>query len=488
MQIKKDLNQLLGILPPSLEAKIQRHSKKQALVEIVLDLGRRPEARFPTHAEYLSPKVVTWQDLDYSIKSLSQFTDDNRAGIEKTLHRISCIRNREGLIIGLTCRVGRAIYGTINIIRDLLESKKSILVLGCPGVGKTTMIREIARVIANEMDKRVVIIDTSNEIAGDSDVPHVGIGRARRMQVSHSNLQHNVMIEAVENHMPEVIIIDEIGTELEALAAQTIAERGVQLIGTAHGTFLGSLIKNPTLSDLVGGIQCVTLSDEEARRRSTQKTILERKSLPAFQIAIELNTRSSWTIHEQVENSIDFLLQGLQPKLQVRNIENLYLTKILLSKYIANDTYSITQEIANKNWRNKIVKISDSSDQIFSRDLVKETNIFGRIKFKSRYFLNLKNDKNNFNQKKSRPSYYVYLYSVSTYNFLNLSKLLKVNLVITEQLEKTDYIIGLESHLKYNQKILEFALNHKINILYLKQNNISEMNQTLLNQKVFQIE
>jgi stage III sporulation protein SpoIIIAA len=488
MQIKKDLDQLLGILPPSFEAKIQKHSKKQALVEIILDLGRRPEARFPTHAEYLSPKLVTWQDLDYSIKSLSQFADDNRAGIEKTLHRISCIRNREGLIIGLTCRVGRAIYGTINIIRDLLESKKSILILGCPGVGKTTMIREIARVIANEMEKRVVIIDTSNEIAGDSDIPHVGIGRARRMQVSHSNLQHNVMIEAVENHMPEVIIIDEIGTELEALAAQTIAERGVQLIGTAHGTFLGSLIKNPTLSDLVGGIECVTLSDEEARRRSSQKTILERKNLPAFQIAIELNTRNSWTIHEQVENSIDFLLQGLQPKLQVRNIENLSLTKILLSKYIPNDSPSIIQETANKNWRNKLVKISNSDNMILQESLIKKTNIFGRIKFKSRDFLNLKIDKDNFKQKKSRSFYYVYLYSVSTYNFLNLSKLLKVSLVITEQLEKTDYIIGLKSHLKNNKKILKFALNHKIDILYLTQNNITEMNQTLLDQKNFHIE
>jgi stage III sporulation protein SpoIIIAA len=488
MQIKKDLDQLLGILPPALETKIQRHSKKQALVEIVLDLGRRPEARFPTHAEYLSPKLVTWQDLDYSIKSLSKFTDDNRAGIEKTLHRISCIRNREGLIIGLTCRVGRAIYGTINIIRDLLESKKSILILGCPGVGKTTMIREIARVIANEMEKRVVIIDTSNEIAGDSDIPHVGIGRARRMQVSHSNLQHNVMIEAVENHMPEVIIIDEIGTELEALAAQTIAERGVQLIGTAHGTFLGSLIKNPTLSDLVGGIQCVTLSDEEARRRSSQKTILERKSLPAFQIAIELNTRNSWTIHEQVENSIDFLLQGLQPKLQVRNIDNLSLTKILLSKYIPNDPSTLTSEIANKNWRSKIVKISSSTNQIFDESLIKKTNMSERINFKSRYFLNLKNDKNSFKHDKLRSSYYVYLYSVSTYNFLNLSKFLKVNLLITEQLEKTDYIIGLKSHLKNNQNILKFALNNRINILYLKQNNINEMNKTLLSQKEFHID
>ena len=265
MRIKEDLERLIDILPKSIQKTIHTHTQKDTLVEIVMDLGRRPEARFPSHPEYLSPKPITWQDLDYSVKRLSKFTDDNRAGIERTLHRISCIRNRQGLIIGLTCRVGRAMYGTINIIRDLLESKQSILILGRPGVGKTTMVREIARVLANEMEKRVVIIDTSNEIAGDSDVPHIGIGRARRMQVSRTDLQHKIMIEAVENHMPEVIIIDEIGTELEAIAAQTIAERGVQLIGTAHGNYLGSLIKNPTLSDLVGGIQYVTLSDEEAR-------------------------------------------------------------------------------------------------------------------------------------------------------------------------------------------------------------------------------
>jgi len=480
MQIKKDLDQLIGILPPSIQTKIQKHSKKQALVEIILDLGRRPEARFPTHAEYLSPKLVTWQDLDYSVKCLSQFTNDNRAGIERTLHRISCIRNREGLIIGLTCRVGRAIYGTINIIRDLLKSKKSILILGRPGVGKTTMIREIARVIANEMDKRVVIIDTSNEIAGDSDVPHVGIGRARRMQVSHSNLQHNVMIEAVENHMPEVIIIDEIGTELEALAAQTIAERGVQLIGTAHGSFLGSLIKNPTLSDLVGGIQCVTLSDEEARRRGSQKTILERKGLPAFQVAIELNARNSWTIHEQVENSIDFLLQGLQPKLQVRNVENLYLTKILLTKSITNNFSGLTQEIANKNWRRNTVKLSSSDNKVLKPILMKRTNIFERVK--SGCILKPKPKKNSI------PLYYIYLYSISSYNFLNISKLLKVNLMITDDLEMADYIIGLKSHLKNNRKILEFTSIHDLNILYLKQNNINEMNQILLNSKTFQIQ
>lgn len=473
MENKEDLDQLIVILPPSIQTIIQNHSKKHSLVEIIMDLGRRPEARFPTHAEYLSSKLVTWQDLDFSVKRLSQFTNDNRAGIDRTLHRISCIRNRQGLIIGLTCRVGRAIYGTINVIRDLLESKKSILVLGRPGVGKTTLIREIARITANEMDKRVVIIDTSNEIAGDSDVPHLGIGRARRMQVSHTNLQHNIMIEAVENHMPEVIIIDEIGTELEALAAQTIAERGVQLIGTAHGTFLGSLIKNPTLSDLIGGIQCVTLSDEEARRRGSQKTILERKALPAFQVAIELNTRNSWTIHEHVENSIDFLLQGIQPKLQVRNIENSDLTTILLTKSINNDFSGLSQETLNKNWRRKTVKEPTFSNNFLEPIPVKKTFILDPIIRK---------------QIVPSSSLFIHIYSVSSFNLLKLSKLLKLNLIITDKLEIADYIIGLKSHLENNRKILEIAFHNNISILYLKQNNIKEMNQLLLNLKIFEIE
>lgn len=459
MQIQEDLDQLINILPPSIQSIIQVHPQKHVLVEIIMDLGRRPEARFPTYVDYLSPKLVTWQDLDYSVKRLSHFTDDNRAGIERTLHRISCIRNRQGLVIGLTCRVGRAIYGTINIIRDLLESKKSILVLGQPGVGKTTMIREIARVSANEMAKRVVIIDTSNEIAGDSDIPHVGIGRARRMHVSHTNLQHNVMIEAVENHMPEVIIIDEIGTELEALAAQTIAERGVQLIGTAHGTFLGSLIKNPTLSDLVGGIHCVTLSDEEARRRGSQKTILERKGLPVFQIAIELNGRNLLTIHEQVENSIDFLLQGLQPKLQVRVMEHKSLKQILLTKVAPTNRLALIKEIETKKLAYRTWALSRSPNQI--RITVAEKLEMKKIQ-------------------RTDPIY-IYFYSVLPFDFINLAKkIFKLNLIATNKLENADYIFALKSHLKNNRQILEFAFNNNLNILYLNNNNKVEIYRVLI--------
>ena len=309
MNIDDDLEKLLNNLPFFIYQNLYISSNKEKLIEIVLDLGRRPEARFTTGPEYLSSKIISWQDIDYITKRISKFSGENRAGIERTLHRISCIRNRQFVINGLTCRVGRAIFGTISIIRDLLECGKSILILGKPGVGKTTIIREIARVLSDEMEKRVIVIDTSNEIAGDSDIPHSGIGRSRRMQVPKTELQYKIMLEAVENHMPQVIVIDEIGTKLEALATRTIAEKGVQLVGTTHGNCLENLIKNPSLSDLIGGIQYVAISDEEAKRRGTQKSILERKSYSAFQLAIEVNNSDSWTIHESVENSVDLILR-----------------------------------------------------------------------------------------------------------------------------------------------------------------------------------
>ncbi|MEO0535037.1 MAG: R3H domain-containing nucleic acid-binding protein [Cyanobacteria bacterium P01_A01_bin.123] len=319
-QITDDLEHLIAILPADLQQRVNAHPQRQTLIEIVLDLGRQPEARFPTGAEYLSEIVVSQADLHHCIDRVGNFSSDNRAGIEQTLHRISAMRNRAGDIIGLTCRVGRAVFGTIGLIHDLIETGQSILLLGRPGVGKTTALREIARVLADDLQKRVVIIDTSNEIAGDGDIPHPAIGRARRMQVAQPELQHKVMIEAVENHMPEVIVIDEIGTELEALAARTIAERGVQLVGTAHGNRIENLIKNPTLSDLVGGIQSVTLGDDEARRRGSQKSVLERKAPPTFDIAIEMLERQRWVVHESVSDTVDSLLRGRQPTPQIRTM------------------------------------------------------------------------------------------------------------------------------------------------------------------------
>ena len=337
MNINDDLEKLIENLPFFLQEQIHQHNNKEQLIEIVLDLGRRPEARFTTGPQYLSQKIISWQDLDYTTKRITKFSNENRAGIERTLHRISCIRNRQFLINGLTCRVGRAVFGIISVIRDLLESEKSILILGKPGVGKTTIIREIARVLADDLQKRVIIIDTANEIAGDSDIPHSGIGRARRMQVAKTEFQHQVMIEAVENHMPEVIVVDEIGTELEVLAARTIAEKGVQLVGTTHGNCLENLIKNPPLVDLIGGIQYVTLSDDEAKRRGTQKSILERKAYPAFEIIIEINDQNSWTIHEDVKKSVDLFLSD---NFTLGQLRQFYLTEKIKIKSQQRQTYS----------------------------------------------------------------------------------------------------------------------------------------------------
>ena len=346
-KVTDNLGQLLDVLPPRLRACLEREPSLDDLLEMVMDLGRAAEARFPGRVVELCPasdvnrevmageaaaipgvadetdcdsatNEVTADDIDFVTTRIGAFGEDNRAGIERTLHRISAIRNRAGRIVGLTCRIGRSVYGTVDIIRDIVEQGKSILMLGRPGVGKTTKLREVARILSDEFKKRVVIVDTSNEIAGDGDIPHPAIGRSRRMQVKRPEQQHAVMIEAVENHMPQVIVIDEIGTEQEAFAARTIAERGVQLVGTAHGNSLENLLLNPTLSDLVGGIQSVTLGDEEARKRGTQKTVLERKAPPTFDVIIEIIEVDKLAIHHDVAKVVDKLLRGQQPRPEIR--------------------------------------------------------------------------------------------------------------------------------------------------------------------------
>jgi stage III sporulation protein SpoIIIAA len=319
--VTDDLDLLLAALPPRLRERLEIEEMRKGLLEVVLDLGRLPEARYPSREVVLSHDEVTDDDLMHVAEHIGDFGADNRAGIERTLHRISCMRNRQGKIVGLTCRVGRAVYGTIRVIEDLVMGGNSILFLGRPGVGKTTMLREVARVLADDANKRVVIVDTSNEIGGDGDIPHPAIGGARRMQVVRPELQHAVMIEAVENHMPEVIVIDEIGTELEASAARTIAERGVQLVGTAHGNELENLMQNPTLSDLVGGIQSVTLGDDEARRRGTQKSILERKAPPTFEVIVEIQDWHRVAIHKDVSSTVDARLRGWAAPPEVRELK-----------------------------------------------------------------------------------------------------------------------------------------------------------------------
>ena len=318
LKITDDLEALLQVLPVDIRRAVEKANDSENLLEVIMDLGRVPTARYVDREIVLRETELTRDEIDYVDERTGEFDADNRAGIERTLHRISAIRNRRKHIVGLTLRVGRAVYGTVDIIQDIVETGKSVLILGRPGVGKTTLLREAARILAET--KRVVIVDTSNEIGGDGDVPHPAVGKARRMQVREPTLQHEVMIEAVENHNPEVIVIDEIGRELEAAAARTIAERGVQLIGTAHGQTLDNLLLNPTLSDLVGGIEAVTLSDEEARRRGTQKTVLERRAPPTFDVLVEIQTRDRFAVHPDIMNSVDALLRGfpIAPEIRTR--------------------------------------------------------------------------------------------------------------------------------------------------------------------------
>lgn len=472
MLIADDLEKLLSILPDFIQKPLALHPYKKFLIEVVMDLGRRPEARFPNGPHYLSINNISWYDLDYCIKKIPQFSGDNRSGIECTLHRISSIKNRKGNIVGLTFRVGRAIFGTISVMKDLLYMQKSILILGKPGVGKTTAIREITRILADEMQKRVVIIDTSNEIAGDGDIPHPAIGRARRMQVSRPELQHQVMIEAVENHMPEVIIIDEIGTELEALAARTIAERGVQLVGTAHGNSLDNLIKNPVLSDLVGGIQYVTLGDEEAKRRGSQKSVIERKALPAFEVAIEIHDRNSWVIHDKVHDAVDKILHGSLLSIQCRKLDN-YGSILIYPKDFSSSDFmlynsSFSYDMSQSDNYDRFYGFNKNNDQDNLSNYLNinpySRNIFSNSKVLSESFTKMKT---------------LYIYGINIQYVESSIKYLNLPLFLTRDIFKADYILGLKSNVKYSSKIRQVAKLKKIIIYTINSNNTSSINKAL---------
>lgn len=487
-QVTDNLDQLLAILPTEIKQNIETYGQLDMLVEVVLDLGRPPEARYFEQTRYLSETPITQTELDLCVQRVGEFSGDNRAGIERTLHRISAIRNRKGVIIGLTCRVGRAIFGTIEMIRDLVEMGKSILLLGRPGMGKTTALREIARVLADETHKRVVIIDTSNEIAGDGDVPHPAIGRARRMQVAKPELQHQVMIEAVENHMPEVIVIDEIGTELEALAARTIAERGVQLVGTAHGNQLANLIKNPTLSDLVGGIQSVTLGDDEARRRGTQKSILERKAPPTFDIAIEMLERYRWIVHQDVSATIDGLLRGREPAYQIRavNEEN----QVTISEEQPRQP-EMVRDPGARGWR-----VSGRMEPLpIDRSLVRNgadlsTSNYGSSGTSSEASIS----RSERSEERPVPRaviaagaladkdtdvVYVYLYAVSRQQSEQVIDMLRLPVILTKDLDSADMVLALRSQVRSHSKLRHLAETHSLPIHMIKSSTIPQITRAL---------
>ncbi|MEN9222772.1 MAG: R3H domain-containing nucleic acid-binding protein [Thermostichus sp. BF3_bins_97] len=492
-----DLSKLLDILPAPIREQLEHHPQLDRLVEVVLDLGRRPEARFPGSADYLSEAVITRADLDQVISRVGEFSGDNRAGIASTLHRISAIRNRQGTIIGLTCRVGRCIIGVISMIRDLVEQGRSMLLLGRPGVGKTTALREIARVLADDLHKRVVIIDTSNEIAGDGDVPHPGIGRARRMQVATPELQHKVMIEAVENHMPEVVVIDEIGTELEALASRTIAERGVQLVATAHGNRIDNLMKNPTLSDLVGGIQSVTLGDDEARRRGSQKSVLERKAPPTFDIAVEMLERARWVVHEDVAATVDRLLRNREPLIQTRSLDEQ--GQVVIERPVMSGPQwppaSSTTARERGGWRRSgrmealpLEPIEGRLRQRGESGLLLDggsrpaTQVMaGSGSEAEEEDLELEGSLLESAERLRDPDgpLMIYPYGVSRFHLEQVIQTLKLRADVTKDLDGADIVLALRSHVRNRSKIQQLAHSRQIPIHTVKANTLIALTRAL---------
>jgi stage III sporulation protein SpoIIIAA len=459
-RITDNLDVLLNVLPLQLAHQLNAINRSDDLLEVILDLGRVPTARYIDREETLSQVEVTHTDIDYVVERISAFDTDNRAGMERTLHRIAAIRNRHGDIVGLTCRVGRAVYGTTDIIQDLIESGKSLLLLGRPGIGKTTMLREAARLLAEK--KRVVIVDTSNEIGGDGDVPHPAVGRARRMQVSTPSLQHEVMIEAVENHNPEVIVIDEIGRELEAAAARTIAERGVQLIGTAHGNTLENLLLNPTLSDLVGGIESVTLSDEEARRRGTQKTVLERRSPPTFDMLIEIQTRDRLAVHLDVGISVDALLRGYPtpPELRYRDESG--------EIHIEHSTPPTKRGLGAQGFGRQPIEFGKdrSLPAVESRARQQEQPNA------------LDNEVTNQELSTLEPVR-IYPYGVARNRLIQATKYLGVPAVVVNELEEAQVLVTLRSYYRSRQHPVIDAENRGMPIYVLRANTVNQMQHFL---------
>ncbi|MGN0017504.1 MAG: R3H domain-containing nucleic acid-binding protein [Candidatus Gastranaerophilaceae bacterium] len=464
IQLQNDLDRLIEVLPPKVTSLIS-HDSLADVIELVFDIGRLPEIRHANgKIESLNCKPIEYADIDYVTDRIQEFTSDNRSGIEGTLHRISAIKNRQGRVVGLTCRIGRVVTGTIACIKDFVMQGKSILFLGRPGVGKTTKLREISRLVADELGKRVVIVDTSNEIAGDGDTPHPAIGKARRMQVRQPEYQKDIMIEAVENHTPEVIVVDEIGTEAEAQAARTIAERGVMLIATAHGQSLENLIKNPALSDLVGGIQSVTLGDDEAKRRASQKTVLEREKQPTFDIVIEILDRNTLAVYKNASEAVDYILRGWPIRPEIRKVDKTYdnkpaeikeeehLVQIEPHKETAKETQNIIDRI---NEVDKKLVQQDPSDRLkfsFNRkDYVKEAKSFKKI----------------------------YLYAVSRSIVEKIIEKLDLNAEITKNIDDADLVIAHKNFAKGGAKILSTANNYRLQIFYVKTNSMAQIQKVV---------
>lgn len=492
-QSHEDLRTLLSVLPDSIRKAVEEAGRADELLEIVMDLGRLPTARYVDGERILRDTEVTHEEIEQVVDGIGDFDDDNRAGIARTLHRISGIRNRHRQVVGLTCRVGRAVYGTIDIVEDIVIQGHSILILGRPGVGKTTMLREMARILAET--KRVIIVDTSNEIGGDGDIPHPAVGRARRMQVPSPAHQHETMIEAVENHNPEVIVIDEIGREREAEAARTINERGVQLIGTAHGNTLENLLLNPTLSDLVGGIESVTLSDEEARRRGTQKTVLERRAPPTFDVLIEMQDRQRLLVHNDVTTSVDAMLRGEPVHVELRYTNdggeiNKERQALVVTSAAVTGRRGTTPGIRQGRGGRELRTIGEGAplpqegNRTSYISPARAQNVMGvepvanrPLPASSPAFDNGASNAGNGNgSRKIR----VYAYGVARNRLYQAAKHLGVKLQIAETFEEADVLVTLKSYYRKRRRLINEAEQHNVSVYVLRANTVSQMERFLV--------
>jgi stage III sporulation protein SpoIIIAA len=477
--ITDDLEKLKAVLPDYLVDSLEQIGRKDDLFEVIMDLGRVPTARYNDGERVLDEREITHEELQYVVTKIGVFDADNRAGLERTLHRISAIRNRRGDIVGLTCRIGRAVYGTIDIVQDIIESGQSVLILGAPGVGKTTMLREAARVLAE--NKRVIIVDTSNEIGGDGDVPHPAVGRARRMQVAQPTLQHEVMIEAVENHNPEVIVIDEIGRELEAMAARTIAERGVQLIGTAHGQTLENLLLNPTLSDLIGGIESVTLSDEEARRRGTQKVVLERRSPPTFDVLVELQNRHRLVVHEDVAAAVDAHLRGRPLPVEIRYRNE--------SGEIIIETQHPASALPGNGRRptnGTVLPGERFGTRRDERGTTVERRDFGRSATTNAQAASPQPFEPAAEPGKLPQALHVYAYGVARNRLVQAAKRMRLPLIVEEDFANAQAVVTLKNYYRRRPKLIVDAERRGTPVYVLRANTVTQMEDFLGD--VFQLE
>ncbi len=475
-QAQEDLKALLAILPLKVRHKIEKIGRLDELLEIVLDLGRVPTARYVDGEHVLNSDEITQAEIDGVVASIGDFDDDNRTGIARTLHRISGIRNRRGQVVGLTCRVGRAVYGTIDIISDIIEEGHGVLLLGRPGVGKTTMLREMARVLAEK--KRVVIVDTSNEIGGDGDIPHPAVGRARRMQVPRPSHQHETMIEAVENHNPEVIVIDEIGREREAAAARTINERGVQLIGTAHGHTMENLLLNPTLSDLVGGIESVTLSDEEARRRGTQKTVLERRAPPTFDVLVEIQARHEVLVHRDVTTSVDAMLHGEPFDVDIRSRdENGEIQQETQTMLVTSS--AVTGRRESRAGRDGETRATRESRSVrgHRRGKVSEQRPTNGENGRLRLDMSAREERQKAH--KEQRTLDVFVYGVARNRLMQAAKQVKAHINIVDELEDADVLLTLKSYYRKQRRLIKHAELNRIPVYVLRANTVVQMESFL---------